>query len=240
MIGLLDYFVMIHLFHGENITASRRELTLLREGHAKDEIVVFDGKKVTPTELIQATESTSLFTLRRLVIVENLFSKRATLKSKELDTFAEILKKFPKDTEIVFWEEKELGKTLLGLFSKETDIALFRPDKMLFTFIESIRPNTTKTLISLFDKSLQKDAAEMIFVMLVRQLRFLIIAHEVGTKIPELAPWQAKKFATQAQYFSYPQLITLYEHLLEIDVKIKTGATPFTLAEEIRLFLVKI
>src|SRR3989344_2434499 len=221
---------MIHLFHGENIVVSRKEMQLLKEKNRQKELVLLDGKKMSITEFIQATESTSLFGSQRLVIVENAFSRRFNAKSKELPSFLLQVKRIPPETEVLFWEEKELGKTVLSGLPRSTDIALFKPDRYVFTFTEAIKPKNTAQLLVLFDKACQKDAVEMVFAMLVRQFHYLIMIKDLGDRIAELSPWQAKKFATQAQYFSYPQLVALYEHLLEIDVKIKTGQTPFTLA----------
>src|SRR3989344_8250409 len=131
---------MLHLFHGEHVVASRKELSLLKEKFASSEIIVLDGNKVSFTDLIQATESTSLFGGSRLVVIENLLGKRAKAKKEELLRLTEWIANIPKASEVVYWEDKELGKTLLGLFPKTADIALFRPEQYIFKLVENVRP----------------------------------------------------------------------------------------------------
>lgn len=231
---------MLHLFHGESIEASRKELVTLKEKYKNGEVVSLDGRSMTATDLIQATESTSLFGGNRLVVVENLFSKRLKKKTQDFDKFTQMINHLPHETEIVFWEEKEQPKTILGFFPKNTDIALFRPDRMIFTFVESLRPGYTENILDNFHAAIKKDAPEFIFVMVVRQLRYLLMVKELKKEVKELSPWQLSKFMRQGQYFTLQKLLDLYGKLLEIDVRIKSGETPFSLTQEMRLFLLEI
>ena len=226
---------MFHLFHGENVDASRKELQAWREKYVEREVIILSGKSNSFTDLVQAAESGSLFQKDKLVLAENFFASKK-IEAKALLTW---LKRLPTTTEIIFWEEKELSKTLLNLFPKTTDIALFRFEKSVFSFLESLRPGITSDLVANFDYCLQTAPSELVFSLLVRQLRYLIMVKDATASI-DLSPWQLGKFRRQAEIFTLTQLLTLYRKLLQIDVKIKTGQTPFTLAEEIRLFLVKI
>ena len=169
---------MIHLFHGQSIDASRKELQLLRDKFSNGEVVFYDGKTVTPTDFIQATQSTTLFGSDRLVVIENLFSRKITKKSQDFDTWITLIKQVPKDANIVFWEEKEQSKTVVSVFPKDTDIALFRPDRLIFTFVESLRPSNTEIILDNFAGAVKKDTPELIFAMLVRQFRYLILVKE--------------------------------------------------------------
>lgn len=230
---------MLHLFHGEQTEASRKELRLLREKFAGKETVVLNGKTLETSELIQATESQSLFGTERLVIVENLLSRRLSgkTKTKEAQEFEEIIAKLPPDSEVVFWEEKEIGKTVLSFFPKRTDVALFRPDRNLFKLVEAIRPQAGTALLDLFDTTLNVDAPELVFTLIIRQFHYLIMIKEAGKQIADLAPWQIGKLARQAEWFTEVQLRKHYRELLEIDIKIKTSATPYNLTQELKLFL---
>lgn len=227
---------MIYLLHGESTVASRTELGQLREKFKNHEVVIFDGKTVTPTQLLQATQSTSLFGTNRLVVVENLFSKRLAKKSTDIVDFAYVLSQLDTSQEIIFWEEKELGKKMLELLPAKTDRALFRPDRSLFAFVDGLKPGDGRHMLPLFERTLEKDAPEIVFALLVRQCRLLLMVKN-GQTPEELAPWQTRKFHLQATHFTLPQLLALYKRLFEIDVKIKTGGTPFTLREELQTLL---
>lgn len=227
---------MLHLFHGDQTELSRKELTKLREQFKSYEIITLDGSTLSTTTFKQATESSSMFNKKKLVIVEKMLSK---LDKKDKDKLAKILKDLSVDTELVFWEDKELSKTTVSMLPKNCDIAVFKPDKSIFEFVESIKPDNTIHTLNLYETSLSQETPEFIFVMLVRQIRLLIMSKELGKNI-SLSPWQASKFSRQSQNFTLTQLFSYYQQLLEIDVKIKTGSTPFNLKKEIELFLINI
>lgn len=231
---------MVHLFHGEHVAASRRELTQFREKFAKREVVMLDGRTVTTTDLVEATQTASLFGTDRLVIVENLMSRRIGKKNPDGQAFTAIITNLPPETEIVFWEEKEIPKTILTILPKTVDIALFKPDRIIFSFVESLFPGNTREMLAHFEASLKKDTPEMIFAMLVRQFRYLLMVKDLGQNVTELSGWQRSRFLRQTERFTMPQLLDFYRHLLTTDVTIKSGTTPMSLTQELRLFLVSI
>jgi DNA polymerase III delta subunit len=242
-LAFIHFFThMIHIIHGDDIEASRKELNTLRSRSLQQEVVQIDGKTTTLTELTQATESGSLFGSNRVVIIENLLSKRLgkTVAKADTETISAWIKQLPIDLELIFWEEKEIGKTILGLFPKNVDTALYKTDRPVFAFVESVKPGANKELLLKLDTVLIQESAEMVFAMLVRQFRLLIMAKDLDKLSLGLSPWQAAKLVKQAQYFTVPQLLSLYEQLLAIDVTIKTGTGPFILKKELELFFVNI
>lgn len=228
------------LLHGENTVMSRKELLDLKQKYGDAEIISYEGKSMSLTDFVQATQATSLFGTKRLVIIENILSKRFTKKSADLEQFVELLPQVAQATEIVFWEEKNISKTLLQQFPKNLDVALFKPNRMLFAFVESVRPGNQREALDSFSESLKRDAVELIFTMLVRQFRYLVMVKDLGKRIPELSSWQVAKFAKQAEFFTLERLLALYQQLFEIDVTIKTGNSPFTLEQQIRLFIISL
>lgn len=229
---------MIYFFHGENIDASRKELQKYREKYADAEVVKFDGRTITETDFTQATESSSLFGEVRMVIIENLFSKRATLKSKEIDLWLSRIKKLPDTALVFFWEEKSIGKTVLTHLPKNSDIALFNPEKSIFAFVETLKPGNYTQMLKSFDSVMHEAAAEFVFVMLVRQIRLLIMTKELGKNIG-LPVWMAAKLTKQGESFTLPLLLSLYADLLTIDTRIKSGTSPFVLKDALELWLTK-
>lgn len=229
---------MIHIYHGENHDLSRKELQKLTDTFKDKELVVLDGKSATLTQLTQSTQSQSLFGGDRLVVIENLLSKRLSKKSADVKVLTMWIKDLKKTDEVAFWEEKELSKTTLNLFGSGIDVAVFKPDRALFTFVESLRPGNQKESLILLHEALSLDAIELIFSMVSRQLRLLLTAKDNGKL--ELAPWQLRKIQKQAHAFTLEHLYTLYHALLDIDVTIKSGLSPFTLKEQVELLITKI
>ena len=218
------------VIHGENITASRQRLT----GQLKSfsgEIIRLDGKKITLTELKQALESSSLFGSDRLVVIENLFSRPA---SKIRDK----LLQYCKDNQpqnLIIWDRKKIDGRALTAF-KQAEKFEIRP--IIFKFLESLTPHNQKNNLGLLHQCLQQDPVEMIFYMICRQARLLILAHDLGEKgLPNMVPWQKTKLVRQANRFSLKQLLHLYKKLLIIDYQQKTGQAAFSLNHQLDLLL---
>lgn len=74
--------------------------------------------------------------------------------------------------------------------------------------------------------------------MLARQIRFLILAADLGKKgLDQMESWRAEKLIRQAQYFTLIKLMKIYRQLLKIEVQQKTGQTPFTLSSQLDLLV---
>ena len=87
-------------------------------------------------------------------------------------------------------------------------------------------------MLTSLKESIKKDSPEMVFYMLARRIRELVIALDLGKKGLKGAPWQIGKLIHQAKNFTQhqedagqglKQLKSVYQQLLEIDIDIKTG-----------------
>lgn len=223
---------MITLLHGENIVSSRKELDIYKAKAVGKEIVVLEGNKIDKTALIEALETKSLFQNDRLCIIESLFSSK-----KKLD-FGDLLSKNSME-DIIIWEPKEISKTTLAKLPKNTITKLFKFEKVLFKFLESFRPNNIKVILSLFNDCLKNENPELIFFMMIRQFRNLLIAKDCGGHPnSEISGWQLSRLTNQAGYFTMGELLIKYKNLLEIDTGQKTGSSVFDLKKNIELFIV--
>lgn len=227
---------MITLLHGDNIEASRQELTSLKQKAKGKEIRILDGRTVDAAVLTQALESTSLFGGDTLVIIENLTRYNAK-KAKLLDQLAGIINSNAKSTDILLWEDKVLSATQVNRFGKVLQTRLYKTPVVLFQFLDTLKPNSVPSTLALFEKAVEKDAAELLFTMIVRRFRQLLIVKDGG--MPEgISPWQLGKLTSQAKLFTMEKIVSMYQKLLTIEYSIKTGSTPFTMKEHLELFLV--
>jgi len=225
---------MIQLLHGDNVQASRNELEQIKQKNQGKEIITINGLKTNLTEIIQALESKSLFDNNRLIIIESLFSNR---KKIEIQNILE--KSINQD--LIMWEGKELEKGGLGKLPKNTVIKIFKYDKILFKFLEVIYPGNQKNMLLLFEELAKKEAVELIFFMIVRQFRnLLVVKDENNSKQLGFSPWQEARLTNQARYFTIEQLLNNYNKLLEIDIAQKTGKSSFNLKKDIELFLLNL
>lgn len=215
---------MITLLHGNNIVASRAKLTQCID-KAKElgkEIRQLDGKTLDALVLTQAVESSSLFGGDVLVIIEGFLVKKSAL--------IDILKRAAETIDIILWEDKEIGKTMITLLGSKCSVELFKTPTVIFQFLDGMS-------LDLFYQALLIDAPERIFVMIVRRIRELIMIKD-GVTPEGLQGWQAGRLTSQAKSFTMDRLLTMEKRLLEIDISIKTGTSPFPLAQQLELFLI--
>lgn len=229
---------MITIIHGDDIVASRKKLTTLRDGAGGVEVFRFEGDSTNVTDIIQVFEAQALFGEKKLIVLEKFIET----KNKELIT--SILNHIRKSLihDVIFWEAKEIKKELLSLFPKQASLFFFKQEQLLFQFLDSIRPGNAKQMIGLFHKVLQRENPELVFYMLVRQFR-LLLATTFGSSITEtkrLAPWQRSKFERQAGLFSKDQLVNFYKKLFQLEREVKTGQNALPLASSVDLFLASI
>jgi len=230
---------MLHIFHGEKIIESRRELDVIKEKFAGKEIITLNGKKAALSDLKQALEAASLFGHTRLVIIEYLLKSLSKAKKEILDQYVEILQNSSHET--VLWEDKEIGKILLKRFIPGTDIALFKPTKLLFRFLENITPQHAAKLLEILKDLVKKEAPELIFYMIIRQFRLLLLIKGIkDEKINNLSSWQRARLHSQAEKFTLEELQNAYARLFIIDQNQKSGKSPFNLTKDLELFLIQL
>lgn len=229
---------MLTIIHGDDTAASRRYFIDLKK---KDpESTLLDGESVSLTDLIQALQGNDLFALRKTIFIEQLLSKRK--QSRELDSIKDYLKKHTQDVSIYVWEGKAVDKKTLSQFSSAV-VKNFSFPQQLFVFLDSLKPNNGRVSTVLFHQVLETTDCEMVFFLLIRQLRLLIAMHGQDTQIEEtkrLAPWQKTKLLRQAQLFSLERLKQLYATLYELDYAQKTGSLQLPLASAIDFLLLEI
>lgn len=212
----------MEILHGENVVQSRQALQKkLDSAHSQNqEIVRLEAKKSQLIDFKQALETLSLWPAGRLVMVENFFSQPVSRSQKEILAY---LKTLTVSTNLVFWEPKKIDGRRLKVLP-EAKISYFKLTAVIFRFLESLRPGNSRQMLELNRQSVQSESAEMVFYMLCRQIRLLILAKDLGSKGLQPMPfWMANKLLFQAGSFSLEQLLFIHEKLLQIDAEQKTG-----------------
>lgn len=223
------------LLHGDNIDASRAELLRLIAGARGKEVRELNGRSIEQSQLTQALESSSLFGGEIVVVVENLFGKLGR-KVKLIESLAAILLRSSETTDVILWEDKELGTTVIKSLGKVT-VKTFKTPAIIFQLLDGLRPGGARSSTPLFHEVVAVQPAEITYTLLMRRVRQLIELTDSVT--PEgLAPWQAARLTAQARLFTMNELIGMHTKLLDMDIAIKTGTTPFTLTQLIEQFLI--
>jgi len=228
---------MLTLIHGDNIVTSRNELVRLKESAKDKEIRDINGKNISESDLRQAVESLSLFGNTMLVVIEQLFSGLGK-KEKLIKSFADVITNAGLSVDIVIWEPKELGKTVLGCFSK-VHIQSYKTPAVIFEFLDCLKPGTQRNMLNIYDKTAEHVPVELILFMLQTRVRQLIQVKDAIT--PEkMSPWQMMRLTNQSKSFTMNKLLFMHTELLQLEFAYKTGATPFTLSELISQLIINL
>jgi len=220
----------ISIICGENLITSRQALSLkIRNAQQKKiEVVNLDGTKVSLEQIRSATGSSSMFGNDKLIVVENLLTSQ---KSQRKEKITDYLFKKEFNNEIILWEGKNVDRRTIPNGLK---IETFELDKQLFKFLDSIKPNNPLKPLTILKELEKTEAPELVFFMLTRQIRQLILAKE---DLYKGAPWQGAKLKAQAGLFMPDYLEKIYQELQQIDYNQKTGNDALNLLSHLDIFV---
>lgn len=228
---------MLYVIHGDQSERAREKVTQLRQAAGSAEVREVDGKKLDETNLIQALESQSLFGERVFVIIER-FLTYANKRTKAFTATLVRIQEAAKENDIILYEEKPLDTSLVTKLTGAQVFGFTTPVTM-FQFLDSLRPGNAKASLTLLTQTLQSEPAEIIYFLLVRRVRELLQLS--GGHMPlGMQSWQASRLTSQVRHFTMKQLVDMHEHLLNIDISIKNGSTPFPLAQLLEQFIIQI
>jgi DNA polymerase-3 subunit delta len=124
------------------------------------------------------------------------------------------------------------------------DVTNLTPESALtgiFDMVDSIGSRDGSRALRLLRKTVEQGSVPLVFGMVVRQFRLLLLAREAldaGTPAAGLAqaievhPFVAQKLASQARNFTLPALENIYRRLRDIDDEVKTGRVELDTAME--------
>jgi len=217
------------IIHGDDTVTARNHLNdeLEKAQSSSAGVSRFDARDLDLTKLTQVLEGMTLFGLQPMIIIEGIFSLP---KSKNKDNLIEFLTKY-QDRQIILYENKALTATVIKPFKKAT-VSSHKPAAIIFTFLDSLKPGSAPRSLSLFDQlENANQPPELVFAMLVRQVRLLIQALDPSTL--KGAPWQKSRLISQARAFGERGLLKLHHDLYHIDKQLKTGVNPLPLSTQL-------
>lgn len=234
---------MITIIHGDDISESRKLFRDLKLKHKN--FVLFESGKITIADLVQNIQGSGLFGNSKAIFIEEFLTKlkKTNRESKEI---LEFIIKNAKSSIFILWESKEILKKDLFLF-KDTSVKVFKLPKNIFLFLDNLKPNNSKNLLSLFHQALDMGMKEeLILFMIQRQFRLLLslyrselVSESQIDEVLRSAPWQKTKLERQSKLFSESDLKNIYKKLYEIEIGQKTGTLPLSLAQSIDFLLLE-
>lgn len=228
------------LLHGDNPTSLVQKLEKIKEDSEEqgEEIISLDAHQLSSEAVYQATQSASVFSREKTIILEN---------ASQLDPELPWSGFSPDITKLVLKENKKLSAGQISVLTKlfpDLQVFEFKQDLIVFKFLDSLAPLNQKGFFPLWLKYRQTEAPEIILVMIVRQLRLCLIAksddRSASDEFSKLSPWQKQKIDGQSRLFNVQQLKFLLGKLSQLDYLSKSGQNPSTLASSLELFLLSI
>lgn len=226
---------MITLVHGDNIPAIRTALTAIRSKSDPENIRIFDARTYDPARLTQSLESDSLISQTKLVILDNILSGLKP-RSKNLNQILEIIARNSQNNEIVICENREMPSGTVKALGVNIRIQLLKTPRVIFQFLDSLRPGSAMPALRSLNQVLSADAGELVFAVLTTRVRQLIMVKD-GQTPDKVQSWQAGKLTSQAGFFTMDKLLTMHQKLLEIDYAIKSGSALYDYKFALKQFL---
>jgi hypothetical protein len=162
---------MITLIHGSDTAQSRKYFLDEKQKYADG--LMLDADKVNLTDLAQVFEGGGLFAESKSLFIEQFITKRK--KSGDYKDIIEYLEKNAQENAIFLWENKDLEISALKAF-KNPLVRAFKLPQTLFNLMDSIKPGNGKALIGLFHQTIENTETEMVFFMLIRQFRLMLVS----------------------------------------------------------------
>jgi hypothetical protein len=211
---------MIFVLHGLDTDASHSRLSQILVKYKGLEKIYLQN----PEDFYLSVFSQEIIESEKIIILENFLKD----KKFKFTQFAEI----GKNKVLIFWEKSQLTQPQLKRLVNVATVEEFKPQTLLFSFLDSIGPRP-KNAIS-FLKKLEKEKIIGLSWHLSNRLLLLILCKmkfdniKAGTIIGRsVAPWQWQRIKVQAINLDLKVLLTLFSGVLKIETMIKTGGTAF-------------
>ena len=220
---------MITVIHGADSVSSRNFLFFKIEEFRGDggEVKTIDGTKLDFEELSNLVISESLLKEKRLVVIENLLSKK---ESKEKGVLLELISSSKED--IILWESGSIKKQE---FSVPAEFKEFKSTPAVFSLLDSLGGERRGVLANL-NKSLNEEPIELIISAVLTRLHWLLVA---GTAPENLnaSGYYRSKLISQARVMGLPRISNLMKRLLSTELAVKTGKTNMNLLVAVEIEL---
>jgi len=195
----------------------------------KYEVLEIDSSAIE--ELIHwQSENLSLFATKKVFFTRNLNKKINKTNKKTLMLIDRVVN----DKKInIFDFEEGMEKRNLKV-QKNVLIKEFKLPISIFNFLDNLYPGNLATVIKNLNLLSKTTASELIFFMLTKRIRQLLMI-KLNHKLDGVQLWQLKKLNYQAKLCSKQTLIKFYQSLFQLEIKVKTSSNPFDLKKSLEL-----
>jgi DNA polymerase III delta subunit len=200
----------IYIFAGNNSVLISDKIMELKKSFAREAITEIDGKNTPIEQIIVQLSSTSLFSEKRLVILDNA-DEKIDLKLLPENEDVTLVFRFPK----VLPASSRLLKQAAGFKVKVHQITE-QEEASIFPLIDLLADKNPRA-ISEVDYRIDEHGGQYILTMIFYMLRRMV---QKNNKLPSFVQ---RKIESQKRNFPLEKIKELYRDVLETDFKIKSG-----------------
>ena len=217
----------IYLIHGDNNLASYDRLQeYVNKGKGRGwEVTEIEDKELNTIDILR---SNSLFGNKRLVVIINYLLLNSQI-IKYINTSDD-------DVEVIIYNKTPIAISFIKQLTRVKKNEVFPLSKYLWKFIDSFYPGNVKNCLIYFHKSLENDPVELVFTILIGQLRDIFLALYSDEILP-YPPWRLGNIKRQAGFFGKEKIKMTIDELAKIDIKVKTSSAD--LKDELDLFIMR-
>jgi DNA polymerase III gamma/tau subunit len=159
--------------------------------------------------------SNSLFSQEKLILIfDNKFENSIISDVKNLD----------KNFDLIIWIKKQLIYSKLSKIDNTWKIYNFKPEPLIFKFLESIYPGNFKQALVYYRQLMNINSEfSFLFQMLAKHFRNLLLIKSNYPKITNLSDWQITKINQQSTKFNQKTLFLAYRLFCKFDYQLKIG-----------------
>ena len=214
----------IYLIDGDNTLRSYERLQeYIQWGKKKFwDIVKIDAKDQNTISILR---SENLFMQKRMVVIDNYTQINAEA--------VKFINQSDLDIELIIYHKSQIPKTFIKKLKSVKKDEEYKLSKFLWKFIDSFYPGNAKACLTLLDVTVKSDPIELVFSILVGQLRDIFLV--VKKQLLSYPPWRMAKLKEHAEKFGKNGIGKTIDALAEIDLKIKTSDS--NLKDELDLFI---
>jgi hypothetical protein len=195
----------------------------------KYEVLEIDSSAID--ELIRwQSENLSLFATKKVFFTRNLNKKINKKNQKTL----KVINQIANDKNINLFDFEETVEKRNLKVQKNVLIKEFKLSTSIFNFLDNFYPGNLKTVIKNLSFLSKTTAIELIFFMLTKRIRQLLMV-KFNQKIDGLQLWQLRKLNYQDKLWPKQSLIKFYQSLFQLEIKVKTSTNPFDLKKSLEL-----
>jgi DNA polymerase III delta subunit len=201
---------MLIILHGNGLSAISQKISQIKKEYDPMSISSYSGKAINLENVLPIISTPSLFSEKRLVVLED-YDDKIDLEKLPNDPDVTIVLKFNK----TLTAASKLLKTAQSL--KAQVILLTEKDEVeIFPFLDLLSDQNPRSY-QVLDKILDEKGGQYLLTMIFFMLRRLVNPPK------NLPPFVIKKIAVQQSKLPQSVIKRLYKLALETDFKIKSG-----------------